>query len=380
MLSLVIYEDLFSPVMTGEMSVLDAVDMLHNLPIQGFETLEIELGKPTTAQTITKKFRVYKIDNVSVRNETKALMTYTLRFCSEEKILSAYTRVQKSYKGKTITDMIRDITDQKLKMEKVNLDQTTGIHHYIIPGYHPLDAIQWLAARSEPMCVFYENAKGFHFRKYDDLRKAEPVAEYKIGLANLSDKPIAEAPEKLNQLYQVIRHEFMDGTDILKSISNGMYASKLITIDPITFEAKEIKLDIRNQFGKTSHLDNNPMVSGFKDRLSKVINEQYGAVTRVMVTNKSQPNNNRVEDWMLQRKMEDSNLGHFKVNLLVPGNPDIMVGDNVTFQLPRTDDTMEANKYHSGKYLVTAIKHMVTPIAYEMQMEITRDASSEVYQ
>ena len=68
-----IYEDMFSPFITGSLIIKDSLDLINNLPFSGMEYLEMEIFTPTIDlelkdQGIIKgKFYIYKIDRKSTR-------------------------------------------------------------------------------------------------------------------------------------------------------------------------------------------------------------------------------------------------------------------------------------------------------------------------
>jgi len=66
-------------------------------------------------------------------------------------------------------------------------------------------------------------------------------------------------------------------------------------------------------------------------------------------------------------------INSFTVEMTVPGNTNMTVGDIVDLQtsIYRTKDP---DKYLSGKYLVTAVNHMVTVAKYVTIVTLSRDS------
>ena len=96
MVTLTIFEDIFNSTISGDLTINDANDYLSNLPILGFEFLKIELSKPGSNIKLTKTFRIYKVDNVMVDYGSQKSQSYTLRFCSEEFLISTGMKISKS--------------------------------------------------------------------------------------------------------------------------------------------------------------------------------------------------------------------------------------------------------------------------------------------
>jgi hypothetical protein len=128
LLSLDIYEDIFSPSMTGQMVLGDGADIINSYQIHGNEFLLLSVDKPTLNQPIVKTFRIYKVANRKMSDT--ALQNYTLFFCSEELVLTAQMSISQSYKGMRISDIVNDILKSKLKINssKMNgiFETTTG--------------------------------------------------------------------------------------------------------------------------------------------------------------------------------------------------------------------------------------------------------------
>ena len=151
MVELNLYEDIFSPTMTGDVTVGDGADMLSSYNIHGNEFILISIDKPTLNKPIQKVFRIYKID--TRKFGSASLQNYVLRFCSEELILSTQILLSKSYKGLTIDKMVNDILVNKLQVNPAKMSNgifSTCSSNYdiIIPRMQPLEAISWLVPRA----------------------------------------------------------------------------------------------------------------------------------------------------------------------------------------------------------------------------------------
>src|ERR1700674_4616492 len=107
LLSLDLYEDIFSPCMTGNMTLGDGADIISSYQLHGNEYVILSIDKPSLNKPIIKTFRIYKIANR--RMDETALQNYTIHFCSEELLLSTQTLLSHSYKGTKISDMVLDI-------------------------------------------------------------------------------------------------------------------------------------------------------------------------------------------------------------------------------------------------------------------------------
>ncbi len=151
MVELNLYEDLFANVTTGDLLLSDTQNLCNTLPLVGHEYLMVSFKKAgqKKAQSYTKTFRIYRMaDRRRVGLNTDA---YILHFCSEELILNDVVRISKSYRGKTIASIIKDIALNYLKIDAEKLSQistTFGVYDWVIPNWKPFQTINWLANRA----------------------------------------------------------------------------------------------------------------------------------------------------------------------------------------------------------------------------------------
>ena len=112
-----------------------------------------------------------------------------------------------------------------------------------------------------------------------------------------------------------------------------------------------------------------------------------GGVTSIGATKKTfkdqEAKSNRVENWLLQRKMQLQEFGNIIVNFTVPGNSSRHVGDLIQFELPTmippdAVDNMSSvdigHQLYGGYYLISKIRHSITPNRYETDMELIKNS------
>ena len=102
-LELNLFEDLFSPCMTGSLILADAANLISNLPIIGNEYITFKLRTPTLEDTpanvIEKTFQIYAIYD-RVLNDDRAQF-YNISFMSIEGYEQQTTTITKSYNDTT---------------------------------------------------------------------------------------------------------------------------------------------------------------------------------------------------------------------------------------------------------------------------------------
>jgi hypothetical protein len=387
-----IFEDVYSSTISGVFTVTDTSDILRTNQIMGFEFVTIKFHKPGDENTeFSRIFRVYKIGEVAVDFGGQKTQSYEIKFCSEDYFMSSGIKISKSYKGKTIDFIARDILEKYLftsKLKSENIEKTSGIVDIVIPFWTPIKTIEWLATRTK---------KPYNFKSISKMIESEPKRNYIFAPQNvdISKDPTKEGSEREKN---VIKYEFMNYFDSLTALRNGMFASSLKTFNPINLKTEELIFDYSENFGKEKHLDKNAgqFQNNYEDRTKRKITDCFGAVRAFYPTtlnlisdpviSKQQRNirENFVENWMLQRLAKIEELNYFKLKMLVPGDNVVSIGDTITFDMPfigvKDKSGDDSHPYFKGKYLITAIRHNIVPQKYEMLLECTKDCVASPFQ
>ena len=215
------YEDIYSPSVTGDITINDGVGLMENVPIVGEEILEISMATAGAApraitapnspmpqpseleKIIINRFRIYKIDPPQQISEN--FRSIKLYFVSDIQYTNMMVRVQKNYptsevtdisapenplndKTYTIADMVRDIfydsfigkkkpKNHRPTSKNLLVEPTKGPYTATIPNWTPFKAINFLAKRAISVnqisqganFVFYETLKGFKFVSVETL-------------------------------------------------------------------------------------------------------------------------------------------------------------------------------------------------------------------
>jgi len=374
-LELNLYEDLFSPCMTGTLTLADAQDLLSNFRFHGNEFLELELDKPSMDAPIKKIFRIYKIANKSADIN---LQNYTMYLASEEMIISPQSLISKSYKGLTIKQMIEDILKNYLKVmdSKIStMSETSGNYDIIIPKMNALEAIQWLATRAysdkSSLYMFFENRDGFNFVSYEDLLKVPTYGSYSRIVKTNDD------PAKNMQTFTSLN--FIEEFDLLKATRYGSFSSSINTLDIITKSFDTFNFN-SIQFKNKGILNKEVPMSGFLNRNKKSFFDTYENMQKFVMVTDSDPTNNPTspENWLAQTASKLGQLHLYKMVGTVPGDPMLKAGMTIDIEiqnfLPQEDGTSALNKVRSGKYLISAVHHKVAGDIHVTVLELLSDS------
>jgi len=394
------HEDIYSFCINGYVGVNDAQGFIENLQLTGNEFIEVNFGKiKDSTNTDDQIFRVYKIgDRNPSRNMTSE--SYKLYFCSEEFILSEQIKVTQSYKGQKISDIVNNILTDKLKVkDKIDIiEDTTGLYDFIIPRMKPLEAISWLSTYARPQglqgsdMLFFESRYGFTFRSLQSMYTDDIYGTYKFQLKNLSN----DYTQTDDKVTTILEYEVIKTYDALNEVSSGTFANRLISIDPLVRSFYITDFDYTNYVNSSDKLNKYPPTNYLKNRLNKLQNENYEGVVKVATSNKNEINipyiKNKqggiakdifIETYIPYRTAQISLANYTTVKLTIPGDPGIYVGTTIQFSLNTLDSgkpTKDSDSFYSGKYLVTAVRHIIQATGiFQTILEISKESVQNEY-
>ena len=380
-----IFQDIFSSVMSGSILINDGLDHFNNFYFCGNEYLQVSIDKPSFGKPIEKVFRIYKVDGRKPGSDSSQI--YQLNFCSEELIFSNQKLVSKAYKGKKTGDIIKDILVNELKVDASRLktlEQTSGVYDYVVPNYRPLEAIQWAVSRSydasKKYCYFfYEDRDGFQFKSYNTMIKQKPLKTLKYEIKTVDQDPA-------NNRDSIDKFEILNDFDILTSLTNGAFASKLLSVDLFTqsFRTDTYSLDVAES--QKNLLNQYKPLNALKNQDNKSITAAHDAFFRSFVSINDQPNekDTDVTKWLMNRALHMSLIHNFRIRIIVPGDIFLKAGDVVKYEFPKFEGADSKGKsvdeYRTGNYLVAAINHKFTngdQSAFESIIELVSDSVSK---
>jgi len=395
------YEDIYSFSVSGYVTVVDAQGFIELLDLNGNEFVELKFGKiKDGVNGNSQTYRVYKVGNRKPIGNMNS-ESYTLYFCSEELLLSEQTKISKSYKGKEISKVITNIMTEKLRVDpkKLFIENTMGIYDFIVPRLKPFEAISWLTSYARPSAsgikgadmLFYETKDGFYCRSLQSLFQDPIYSTYKYQQQNI-DVDTQSFQEKVSS---VIDYEFVKVYDMMDDISSGTYANRLISIDTIARTSKVTDFDYKKYKSQAKTLNPNDPSNTLKNRLGFTQNNSYDSSFKVATGNAFQQDepyikqsvggvakNIAIETYVPNRTAQISLANYTVIKAKIPGDPGITAGRTINFNLltlKPTSSTKELDNFYSGKYLVTAVRHVIQPTAFQTILEIAKDSTATKY-
>lgn len=377
------FEDIFSNCITGNLVVSDSMGYIDILELQGFEFLTLELDKPGMNEPIKKEFRISSITERTMTKSTNE--NYVINFCSEELLLNEQYKVSKSYKNILVSDIVVDIALNNLKIpaNKLVVDKTIGLRDIVLPNFKPIQAINWITTFAKgdgagdigSPFVFYEDRDGFRFKSILELFKQPVYKTYEYSAKGLLSQKNDYVFNLANDLVNVIQYEAIKSFDSVTAIRNGSFANKMHTVDPLRLKFGETNFDYAQYFQQAGKLNPYPVPFTATNRFGDKIDSTPG-VHKFCITTTGQNQNkyikdkkitvneNRVEETVPLRTAQLALFCNNRFKLLIPGDIEMTIGRVIIFNLPEIaynnkSRTKTEDEFYSGKYLVTAVRHMV---------------------
>jgi hypothetical protein len=382
-ISLQIFEDIFSPFTTGTLEIKDSLDLLNVFPFNGEEYLELKLNTPTlTEGNIDGKFYIYKMSNRVMLGDRVTI--YTLHFISIEAIVDLNKKISKTFSGKC-SDIVKDLlsdTAYGLQATKpLVVEDTQNSTKYISNFWSPIKNLNNLAETSINMngsssYLFYEDRYGFNFVSLESLYTKNVFQEF-IYDSYIRDTTIDTGSVKnVTEDYKRI-HSINISTvfDYIERVRSGLYGSKLYTHDMTTktFEGK--LYNMLDNFSKEKHLNEFPLASN---------SSIYRYNSMIMFVPKYYQNFSNFGDSTNANSIQNrisllSQIDANKLEIVVPGRLDYTVGLKVLLKLykiePQSKEDSELiDNMLSGNYIIAAINHYINRNLHECSIELVKES------
>ena len=400
-----IFEDIFANSLYGNILLVDSRNLLKEVPIVGDEYLIVKIKTPSLNSYISKIFRVYSVTDREVVRDLNTQI-YTLHFTSRETVLDTVKPLYKSFNGK-ISDVAKNIFDDYLsakrtfipnkdrlvesddKSELIVFSETKNNVKFVSPGWTPFKCINWLASKAIPeegkACnyLFFESNKNFYFGNIEKIFNINFLTErVNLGKYYYKVNNVTENADINEKMFIAEDYQILKTTDHLSNYDNGYLASRLITLDVINKTYNFYDYDHVEKFKEYSHSQGEKSIPVFaSDTVRNPLTSiKFYPVHPGLHTIKDNINEKMPEIYS-NRMSNLLELSNFKLIINVPGRTDAEVGAMLYFSFPdispksETDSTKNnEDKYYSGYYIVTALRHKINLYKHTMTMEIVKDA------
>lgn len=383
-LNLNIYEDIFTPFITGVIVIKDALDLVNFFPLVGDEIINITLATPgftKKATYIENKFRIYKMTDREMMGDR--VVGYALHFISTEAMMDLNIKISRSYNDRIDLLATKLLEEYSLKTntERFHVEPTTNGLSYVSNFWSPVKNLNYLAEHAlninnSPTYLFFENRNGLNFISLNSLYNTESVREFYQD--NFVRRPETSSIRNIEKDYSAILDlNIPVSFDYIKNIQNGTYSSKLITHD-ITTKSYNTKIfDVLEDYTKDKRLNKYPLIT------KSLMHTPNSAIATIHKANAVLTGNHDVTNSKyFQRRRSLLQLAEScKIQITVFGRTDYTAGQKIKINLVQNrpiemnDDNKEIeDKMFSGFYIISSIRHNITIDRHECVMELIKDS------
>lgn len=374
-----IYEDIFSPFISGKIVIRDSQELINLLPLVGEEIVRINVGTPTLLEKdcYIGEFYIYKMDDRIRLSERE--LAYVLHFTSKESIIDVNKKISKAYSGK-ISDIVNKILTEDLESKKlINVEETKNITKYISNFWTITRNLQYLCDNAlnnndSPTYVFFENKYGLNFVSLDNLYSENNPVFQKFIWDNYVAETNKGSTRNLDKDYKrILEIRTPEVFNYIERLKSGMYGSEMIAFDLLTKQYMQV--EYKPNFKESNHLNQNPLWS------SNVISRPRSTLIR---DHRYYNNFDGFDDVTNSKSIQKrislmTQAEAFRLEIVVFGRTDYSVGQKVYIELPKNsqikknDDNWQ-DKVYSGNYLIAALCHRITRNQHECVMELIKDS------
>lgn len=383
-ISVEIYEDLFSPFMTLSIVLRESVDYINLFPFIGEEYLNIRISTPNIDKPIEGKFYIYKISDRQYTKDREVV--YTVKGISEEYLYDANKKLSQTFKGNCGEIALSLFNKAGLNTRKTTfIEKTSNKTAFTAAFWCPTKCLSFLATNAmnestSPTYLLYENRDGFNFRSIDELLKKASYHKFvkdNFTRSMIGDSSVAATKDPEQDFKRILELDIPVLTDYMEDIQSGRLKSRIISHDLVTKQYHIRDYSIRRD---TEHpptlLNPNP---AFSQHVST------NSISTMIIMPRHFSNFSGFADVTnydtIQRRMSFfQNLQKYKVTIQVLGRTDYTVGQVMELDIPRATQITKDQKDSprddilSGRYLLSGISHIITKERHTCNMELIKNS------
>jgi hypothetical protein len=385
--SITLYEDLFSPFMTGKIKLRDTLDFLNSNGRLGPDLVKIRVQPPEVPKEfwIDDVFVIYKIADRTIVSDRA--QTYSIYFASVEMLRDINSSISRKFEGSCV-DVITKIAQTYLKSGKNIISDEPGSNvTYVSNFWNPTKNFSFIADRAygkngDATFLFYENRDGFNFKSISSLMAPENkiiqkfvASDYNGVVGEQGTMAAGVVTRDMKLEYANILGVRIDMTyDFVKDYLDGALATKLYSNDPVT---KKIRYGTYNSTETPSALNPNHL---YPENIVSVLNPLIGSINRTygMFVNREYSNYARVQ----KRTSVLRSIQSSKVEIDVYGQTHYTVGRKVNLNMNQLREILKVDteaglvdKLYSGNYIITAISHQIGREGYKATLELSKEST-----
>lgn len=387
-----IYEDIFSPFMSGNLIMVDSTDLPSYFLNAGTDILHLKLFTPTIDKKlwIDRYFHIYKLsDTVDISDRGQ---TYIYHFVAIENLADTAVTISKTFRGPGDAVVQKLVKDSLKSARTITTAPVANEVNFTSNLWCPTRNIAYVADHSLasdrlPTFMFYENRSGFQFQPLTSIAKTDSymkfdASDYVADLKKGDTKNAGSMTRNLEKDYKTILKVQLDMTfDYERDRSNGMLSSRMFTFDLTSKKLADTTFSMNS--------DTHSLLNPNRFYPKEVVDKSYsGPNSSVILFNQRHNalyNNTKDVSDFAYRQKRISILRQYqqhKIEITVFGRTDYSIGMTVDVDINRMQkltremsSSQIPNPLVSGKYIVSAVCHRFARDGkHETTMELIRDS------
>ena len=395
-----VHESLESPFMAGSLLISDSKDFINEYPIQGGESISVEIKTTFDEKPIKYEFVIASIGNRVVKNKNQV---YALVLVSPEALINEGTRVQAPLTGNPQAIVAKLLGKEYLASTKELFSEPSRFEIRMNPSRsRPFDIIASLLRKSVSSktdykgtnstnttetaqqvkgsagFLFWETIRGFNFFSIDAL--CDEV-DGKYSAPRLQTEAWGPYVERVantevsgDQRFLISNAAFTSEIDLMQSLRKGKYSSLMVFFNHSTGQYEEYVYKIKDSYDNMAHLGGQDSVSlipanqielsDYPTRIMSMVLDHESWYNEPGIANPEDPSAKdptKFADWQKYYAAQGSARSELLKNqqgvIKIPGNPLICAGDKVDIRIQsKLADELKKTKpfdeESSGVYLV----------------------------
>jgi hypothetical protein len=384
--ALEIFEDLWSPFISGVIALKDSLDLANLFPLVGEEYLNIKIHTPSFEakdKIIQDQFYIYKMSNREMAGDRSVI--YELHFISREAIVDLNKATCKAYSGKC-SDIAKQIISGQDGLESKKstvIEETPNGVKFISNYWPPVKSLNYTAETSANRdgaanYLFFENRLGLNFVSLDYLYRGDIFQEFVYDNYMRDFTSDGRTTRNVEKEYQrIIEIHIPDVFDYMERIRSGMYANKMTNYDLVTKKYVVKTFDMLEDFPKNKHLNDFSAASHKSIRRFNAKGFTYPKYHGNFNNFGDVTNSKTIQKRMSQLAQAEAT----KIQIIVPGRTDYTIGKKVHVNLNKFNpiEGLDSAKntidnMFSGNYIISGINHFIDREKHQCHMELIKDS------
>ena len=372
-------------------------------------------------------FKVSDRKKAGERNEAYLLTGVSQEIINNERlsVKKSYKDLTADQITKSIYEEFLKPTEDEhyfIKKKEINLQESSNFLNLNFPGEKPITAIN-MAARegivktggnnntykfankkippggadnNEPLedtsqasnFVFYESYDGWNFRTLDSLLVEEPFDKFFLSEAS-TEKPLMDGSQKVHPRQLIEDLRVVKQVDTEENIQNGLYSHDVEALDPILKRFTETTFNYDDDAKNFAHLEKKPNEKLYaKNSVFKTTTKssyKYFLPTNIgdprtvpyvkervhdpfakdpaTETDQQLRNPRKLHEFLSFDVTSRTQLNNIVIEVTIPGNSDIEVGQVVELVIPQNTEVKEfmekENLLYNKRFFVGAVRHVI---------------------